>query len=178
MAAIKVHPILLFTNNQASSAATFYVTIFQNAPSANSHPLSTISSPSTRTPTFTLNGQPFNAINIPGPPLARAIPPNISMLVRCTGQREVDYFWAELIKGGRGLGGGMLIDKFGVVWHVYPEEYLDMRAEFSGAEQRALDRLVSGFGKFDVGKMKMVFGRWWEGVFRRYVRDNVRSGRS
>ncbi|KAF3481885.1 3-demethylubiquinone-9 3-methyltransferase [Arthroderma uncinatum] len=169
----KIHPVLLFTNNQAKPASSFYIKIFQRSPTAKYNLPSLLSRHPNRTPTFTLYGQHFSAIDIPGPPLDHPLPPTMSMLVKCRDQREVDYFWAELCKdGGKGLGGGMLLDKFGVIWHVYPEEYLEMRGGFGEVGQEKLGRLVGGFGKFDVGKLE-VFGRDWEREGDGYVQGEV-----
>jgi predicted 3-demethylubiquinone-9 3-methyltransferase (glyoxalase superfamily) len=44
----------------------------------------------------------------------------ISLVVNCQNQEEIDFYWAQLTKGGSESVCGWLRDKFGVSWQVVP----------------------------------------------------------
>jgi len=44
----------------------------------------------------------------------------VSLVVSCTTQKEIDYYWAKLTEGGEESMCGWLKDKFGVSWQVIP----------------------------------------------------------
>jgi predicted 3-demethylubiquinone-9 3-methyltransferase (glyoxalase superfamily) len=49
-----------------------------------------------------------------------ALTPAASLVVSCTSQDEVDYFWNHLIEGGEPSQCGWLTDRFGVSWQIVP----------------------------------------------------------
>jgi predicted 3-demethylubiquinone-9 3-methyltransferase (glyoxalase superfamily) len=68
---------------------------------------------------FTLNGQPFSALNS-----TRAEFPfneSVSFQIECNTQEEIDHYWFGLIaNGGSESMCGWLKDPFGVSWQVVP----------------------------------------------------------
>ncbi|MDB6168946.1 MAG: 3-demethylubiquinone-9 3-methyltransferase [Verrucomicrobia bacterium] len=68
---------------------------------------------------FSLDGQTFTALN--GGPLFK-FSEAISFQVFCDTQKEVDYFWNKLKRGGpkNSQQCGWLKDKFGLSWQIVP----------------------------------------------------------
>jgi predicted 3-demethylubiquinone-9 3-methyltransferase (glyoxalase superfamily) len=62
---------------------------------------------------FKLDGQEFVGLN--GGPMFK-FTEAVSFVVDCKTQREVDYFWERLSRGGKKSRCGWLKDKFGVSW--------------------------------------------------------------
>jgi predicted 3-demethylubiquinone-9 3-methyltransferase (glyoxalase superfamily) len=115
----KITPFLWFDNN-AEEAMTFYTSIFKDS-SIENVARYTKDSPglegSVMTAAFTLNGQPFIALN--GGPVYK-FSPAISFVIDCETQDEVDHYWERLSTGGEKNQCGWLTDKFGVTWQVVP----------------------------------------------------------
>ena len=84
----RITPFLWY-NNQAEEAAKFYCSIFKKAKIHSASPMSV---------TFELDGQMFYALN-GGPHYT--FTPAISFFITCKDQKEVDYYWNKLLKGGR-----------------------------------------------------------------------------
>ena len=84
----KIRPFLWF-DGKAEEAATFYTSIFKN---------SKIGSITEMSATFQLEGQEFIALN--GGPIFK-FTEAISFVVNCKTQKEVDYYWEKLSKGGK-----------------------------------------------------------------------------
>lgn len=104
----KITPFLWF-DGQAETAAKFYVSIFKNSKISASSPMST---------NFTLDGLDFIALN--GGPLYQ-FSPAVSFFVSCKTQKEIDYFWKKLSRGGKVMQCGWLTDKYGVTWQIIPD---------------------------------------------------------
>lgn len=103
----KITPFLWFDGN-ALEAAQFYVSIFKNSKITSQSPMSV---------TFVLDGQNFYALN--GGPHYK-FTEAISFYVSCDTQKEIDYFWDALSKGGSDFRCGWLKDKFGLSWQIIP----------------------------------------------------------
>jgi predicted 3-demethylubiquinone-9 3-methyltransferase (glyoxalase superfamily) len=68
--------------------------------------------------TFELDGQMFYALN---GGLHFKFNPAVSFFITCKDQKEVDYYWNKLLKGGEPSKCGWLQDKYGLSWQVVPE---------------------------------------------------------
>ena len=67
---------------------------------------------------LTLMGQPYSFFN-GGPRFP--FDAQVSLLVDCDGQEEVDRLWAALLEGGgREVQCGWLTDRFGLSWQIVP----------------------------------------------------------
>lgn len=107
-------PFLWF-DGHAEEAAELYTRVFPDSQiteisrTGPGEPAMTVS--------FTLDGQPFTALN-GGPqlPFTEAI----SFQVPCTDQAEVDRYWSALSEGGSEGRCGWLKDRFGLSWQVVP----------------------------------------------------------
>ena len=123
----KITPFLWF-DTQAEEAVNFYVSIFNNARigritryNKESSEASGMPEGSVMTIGFQLEGQDFAALN--GGPHFK-FTEAISLVVNCSSQEEVDYYWEKLSAGGdeKTQQCGWLKDKYGVSWQVVPAE--------------------------------------------------------
>lgn len=140
----RITPFLWF-DGKALEAAKFYCRIF---------PHSKINSSSPMIVSFELDGQAFFALN--GGPHYK-FSPAISFLVSCKDQKEVDYYWGRLLKGGKPNRCGWLDDKFGLSWQIVPQalgECLNGKDKIGA--QRAMDAMMQ-MVKLDVKKLKAAY---------------------
>lgn len=121
----KITPNLWF-DNQAEDAARFYTSVFKNAAlgnisyySAEGQEVHGRPPGSVMTVEFVLEGQSFVALN-GGPQFT--FNEAISLMINCTTQEEIDYYWEQLTPGGddKAQACGWLKDRFGVSWQVTP----------------------------------------------------------
>jgi len=121
----KITPFLWFNNN-AEEAVKFYISVFKNSKKgkvsyfAEGTPMP---KGSVMTVMFQIEGQEFLAFN--GWPIF-TFTEAISFVVNCKTQKEIDYYWEKLSKGGAKSACGWLKDKFGVSWQVVPEMISEM----------------------------------------------------
>ena len=140
----RITPFLWF-DNQAEEAAKFYCSIFKKSKILIASPMSV---------TFELDGQMFYALN--GGPHFK-FTPAISFFITCMDQKEVDYYWNKLLKGGKPSQCGWLQDKYGLSWQVVPEvlgECLNGK-DRAGAE-RAMQAMM-GMVKLNVTALKAAY---------------------
>jgi predicted 3-demethylubiquinone-9 3-methyltransferase (glyoxalase superfamily) len=72
----------------------------------------------------------------------------ISLVVECEDQKEIDYYWNSLTKGGEESQCGWLKDKYGVWWQIIPSILEKLMSDPSRSE-----RIVKAFlqmKKFDI----------------------------
>ena len=76
----------------------------------------------------------------------------VSFVVECKDQKQIDYFWESLSKGGAESQCGWLKDKFGVSWQIVPEILSELMSdpERSGQVVQAFMKMK----KFDIEKLK------------------------
>src|SRR5438045_2845387 len=101
----RITPFLWY-DGQALEAAKFYCKIFKNSKINSASPMSV---------SFQLDGQQFHALN--GDSNFK-FNPAVSFFISCKDQKEVDYYWNRLLKGGEPSRCGWLTDKFGLSWQV------------------------------------------------------------
>lgn len=112
----------LWFDTEALEAAEFYCGIFPNSEITSVSHYTEVGpgeAGTVLTVDFTLDGQPFTAIN-GGPqfPFTEAV----SLLVDCADQAEIDRYWAALTDGGREVQCGWLTDRYGLSWQICPSE--------------------------------------------------------
>lgn len=76
----------------------------------------------------------------------------VSFVVECKDQKQIDYYWESLTKGGKESQCGWLKDKFGVSWQIVPK----ILSELISDPERS-GRVVQAFlkmKKFDIEKLK------------------------
>jgi predicted 3-demethylubiquinone-9 3-methyltransferase (glyoxalase superfamily) len=148
----------LWFDNQAEEAAQFYTSIFKDS-EISSVQRYTSAGPGPEGQAmlveFTLNGQPFNALN-GGPQYT--FNPSISFVVACADQAEVDHYWdALLADGGLPNACGWLNDKYGLSWQVVPTRFFEMIRDGSKAAQVTAAMLK--MTKFDIATLEEAYAR-------------------
>lgn len=149
----KISPFLWF-NDQAESAAKFYVSIFKNSKITDivrygegaGRP-----SGSVMTVTFTLAGHEFTALN--GGPLFK-FTEAISLVVNCQTQKEVDFFWSRLSRSGEKGQCGWLKDRFGLSWQVVPTALNKMLQDKDPASAQRVMAAMMQMTKLDIAKLQ------------------------
>ena len=139
---------MLWFDDQAEEAATFYVSLF---PNSEVTAVNRTGDGSVLTVDFVLDGRAFTGLD--GGPMFR-FTEAVSFVVPCVDQAEVDHYWYGLLEGGEESQCGWLEDRFGVSWQVVPEalgELLgDPDPERAG---RAMAAMLS-MRKFDVAALR------------------------
>jgi predicted 3-demethylubiquinone-9 3-methyltransferase (glyoxalase superfamily) len=145
----KISPFLWF-DNQAEEAATFYVSLFEDAeisdvsryPEGSPGPAGEV-----MTVSFKLAGQEFTALN-GGPQFTFS--EAISFVVHCKDQDEVDRRWAQLTEGGAPGQCGWLTDRFGLSWQIVPDRLNELLADpDAGRAQRTMQAMLQ-MGKIEI----------------------------
>ena len=141
----RVTPFLWF-DGEAEAAARYYVSVFKKG--------SKVTSASPMSVTFELEGQPIFALN--GGPMFK-FTEAISLFVDCKDQKEVDYFWGALGKGGTPGRCGWLKDKWGLSWQVVPRALGEcLNGPDRAGAQRAMEAML-GMNKLDVKKLEAAY---------------------
>ena len=102
---------------------------------------------------FEISGQGFTALN--GGPVFK-FNEAVSFQVLCDSQEEIDFYWAELSKGGdpNAQQCGWLEDRFGLSWQVVPRGMAGMLKDHdSPGAQRAMTAMLR-MKKIDVAELK------------------------
>jgi predicted 3-demethylubiquinone-9 3-methyltransferase (glyoxalase superfamily) len=152
-----IAPCLWFDAN-AEEAVDFYVSIFKNS-RVDYVGHFTQDGPAPDAPVmfieFTLNGQPFQAIN-GGPQFSFS--EAISFAIECADQAEVDYYWNVLTADGGEPGPcGWLKDKYGVSWQVTPRILNDLlRSDDQRRAGQAMRKMLQ-LGKLDVAELQAAY---------------------
>ncbi len=117
----KIIPCLWYDGN-AEAAVKFYLSVFKKNSKIQRIGRWTEAggekAGSVLTIYFKLNGQEYLALN--GGPEYK-FTPAVSFTVACKNQKEVDYYWDKLSKGGKGVACSWLEDKFGMSWQIVPD---------------------------------------------------------
>jgi predicted 3-demethylubiquinone-9 3-methyltransferase (glyoxalase superfamily) len=149
----KITPFLWF-DYKAEQAAKFYVSLFKNSK------ILTISRYGEAGPglkgsvmvvRFRLAGQDFMALN-GGPTFTFS--PAISFLVNCTTQKEVDFLWRKLGRGGKPNQCGWLTDKYGVTWQIVPTVLGELLASKDRAKANRVMKAMLKMHKLDIRRLK------------------------
>lgn len=148
----RITPNLWFDDN-ALEAAEFYVSIFPNSrvtdvlhyTAAGPGPEGSVLSVN-----FELDGQPFTGIN--GGPVF-SFTEAVSLLIDCTDQNEIDYFWDRLTDGGEEVQCGWLKDRYGLSWQVVPEGWEAIVNDPDRERARRATEAMLGMVKLDVAAL-------------------------
>ena len=169
----KITPFLWFEKD-CEEAINFYVSVFNSAPKSkgNSRVVSIqrypdnisnppwpkeISSSAVLTAVFELAGERFMALD--GGPGVFPKSGQVSLLIDCDTQEEVDHFWDKLTPGGdpKIQQCGWLQDRYGITWQVTPKilgELLnDPDKDKSGKVMQAMLQMK----KIDVEKLEQAY---------------------
>ncbi|RYE37762.1 MAG: VOC family protein, partial [Sphingobacteriales bacterium] len=103
---------------------------------------------------FRLGSQEYVAFN--GGPMFQ-FTEAISLVVKCTDQEEVDYYWERLTEGGAESQCGWLKDRFGVSWQVIPDALPEI---FAGTDKEGVQRAMQAMlkmRKIDVAALQAAY---------------------
>ena len=144
----RIAPCLWF-DDQAEEAAGFYVSVFKNSRIVSVTRYTEAGREIHRRPpgsvmvvAFELDGQPFTALN--GGPVF-TFSEAISLQVNCENQKEVDFYWDALSKGGdpKAQQCGWLKDQYGVSWQIVPTALPELLKDHtSDTAQRAMEAML------------------------------------
>jgi predicted 3-demethylubiquinone-9 3-methyltransferase (glyoxalase superfamily) len=149
----KIAPCLWFDQN-AEAAVDFYLSVFKKSKKLSTSyyteagplPAGTVLAI-----TFRIEGVEFTALN--GGPVFQ-FSEAISFYIYCRTQKEIDYYWEKLSKGGSRQQCGWVKDKFGVSWQVAPANIYKL---ITGKDRERTNRVMSAMlkmKKIDVRKLE------------------------
>lgn len=158
----QIAPCLWF-DNQAEEAAKFYTSIFDNSSigkisyyGKEGHEVHGQPEGKVLTVEFTLRGQPFTALN--GGPHFK-FNEAVSFQVYCDTQKELDYYWEKLSKGGKPEAQqcGWLKDKYGLSWQIVPSMLGKlMSSSDKAASGRVMNALLQ-MKKLDIAALQKAY---------------------
>ena len=140
----KITPFLWF-DGRAGEAAKFYTSIFKDSKIHSISPMSA---------TFELEGQRFIALN--GGPEYK-FTEAVSFYVNCETQKEIDYFWGKLSKGGEPGRCGWLKDKFGLSWQIIPPCLGDYLSDDDQAKSQRVMQAMLKMSKLEIKKLQTAY---------------------
>ncbi|WP_309085098.1 VOC family protein [Chelativorans sp.] len=155
-----ITPCLWF-DSEGEEAARFYVSIFKNSEigaisryGKEGQEIHGKPEGAVMTVAFTLNGQPFTALN--GGPHFK-FNEAISLQVPCETQEEVDYYWSRLVEGGEEGPCGWLKDRFGVSWQIIPTVLPKMLNDPDQAKSQRVTKAFLQMKKFDIAALERAY---------------------
>lgn len=153
----KITPCLWFNHN-ALEAAKFYVSLFKHSKlgrimkyDAASAKVSGMKEGSVLTVELTIAGQDFMALN--GGPIFK-LSEATSFMIDCKDQKEVDFYWNKLSKGGKEMPCGWVKDRFGLTWQVVPTMMNKWMTDKDSKKAQATMRVMLTMKKLDIAKLK------------------------
>lgn len=149
----KITPFLWF-EDKAEEAVDFYVSIFKKSKKgAVTRYGDTGPGPKGEVMVveFQIEGQDFIALNGNS---EFKFNDSISFMVNCKTQKEVDYYWKKLSKGGKKVACGWLKDKYGVSWQITPTILMDLVKDKDLAKRSRVMQAMMKMVKIDIAKLK------------------------
>lgn len=152
----KLTPCLWFDSN-AEEAVDFYISVFKESKKGKvalygkgaPMPEGTV-----LTVQFEIEGQEFLALN--GGPYF-TFSEAISFVVNCTTQKEIDYYWETLSKGGSEAQCGWLKDKFGLSWQVVPAMLGDWLSDQKAEKASRVMEALMPMKKLDLATLQQAY---------------------
>ena len=145
----------LWFNKKAENAAKFYVSIFKGAriTGVSRYPEGPRGKPgSVMTVTLKLGGNVVTLLN--GGPVLK-LNSAFSFVVTCGNQKEIDYYWKSLLRGGgKPVQCGWLTDRFGVSWQVVPDILYKLIKSKDPAVAARVNAAMLKMIKFDISELK------------------------
>ncbi len=156
----KITPCLWF-DNKAEEAVKFYTSVFKNSKIGKtlryddaSAKASGMPKGSVLTIEFQIEGQEFLALN--GGPIFK-FTEAVSFIIDCNDQKEVDYFWDKLTKGGQESVCGWLKDKYGVSWQVTPSILPKMLTDKDPKKAQNVMKAMMQMKKIDIKALQKAY---------------------
>jgi len=152
----KITPCLWFDNN-GEEAVKFYTSLFKKSKiliTTHYGDKAPMPKGTVMTVTFKLNGQEFMALN--GGPIFK-FNEAISLMVNCDTQKEIDYFWEKLSKGGTEIECGWLKDKYGLSWQIVPSLLSKWFKDPNSKKKQRMLQALWQMKKLDIAELKKAF---------------------
>jgi predicted 3-demethylubiquinone-9 3-methyltransferase (glyoxalase superfamily) len=152
----KITPCLWFNDN-AEEAVKFYTSVFKKSKKGKvSHYGENAPMPkgTVLTVVFQIEGQEFLALN--GGPYFN-FTEAISFVINCKTQKELDYYWEKLSKGGAKVQCGWLKDKFGVSWQVVPTVINEMITDKDSEKSSRVMQAILKMKKIDIKTLEQAY---------------------
>jgi len=138
---------MLWFDGQAEAAAKFYVSVFKDGKLGK--PMYEPGGKKVLVMPFEIQGQEFSALN--GGPQFK-FNESVSFVVHCKDQKEVDYYWEQLLSGGGEESMcGWLKDRYGLSWQVTPDVLLEL---MRGPKAAKVMEAFMKMRKFDIAALK------------------------
>ena len=147
----KITPFLWFNEN-AMEAVKFYKSVFKKTKILEVHKRGR----KVLYVEFQLFGQDFMALNWKA---SFKFTPAISFFVSCKDQREVDYYWEKLSKGGEKGQCGWLIDKFGLSWQIVPTDLGKLMGSRDAKKSERVFQAMCQMTKIDIKQLKAAYNQ-------------------
>jgi len=152
----RITPCLWFNEN-AEEAVKFYSSVFKNFKTrtvtyyseGGPMPKGTV-----LTISFQIDGQEFLALN-GGPDFK--FTEAISFVVNCKTQKEIDYYWEKLSRGGEKSVCGWLKDKFGLSWQVAPANINQLLSDKDPEKSSRVFQAIMKMKKLDIDTLKRAY---------------------
>ncbi|MGD1013308.1 MAG: VOC family protein [Acidimicrobiales bacterium] len=144
----------LWFDGNADEAAAFYLSFFPNSrrlSSVDYGPDMPYQEGTTLVVHFELDGRPFLALNA-GPQYQ--FNPAISLVLTCTTQEEIDFYWNHLLDGGSPVQCGWLVDRFGVSWQVVPVQLDELMSSSDVDAANRVAQAMMKMVKLDIAQLE------------------------
>lgn len=159
----KVIPTLMFTGpltGQAETAINYYAGIFNDAKVGDIMRYGKGQEPdkpgTVQYSRVILEGQELAAMDS-AQPHDFTFNEAVSLMVECSTQKEIDYYWDHLTSGGQESVCGWLKDKFGVSWQVTPEILEKMLRDNDPAKVERVTEAFLKMKKLDINELQRAF---------------------
>ncbi|MEW6036554.1 MAG: VOC family protein [Candidatus Micrarchaeota archaeon] len=158
----KITPFLWF-DDKAEEAARFYVSVFKNSKildvaryDKEGAKVSGRPAGSVMTISFRILGQEFVALN--GGPIFK-FNESVSFVVNCKTQKEVDYYWETLSRGGDRSAQqcGWLKDRYGLSWQVVPDILEKLLQDKDGRKSQRVMAAMLKMKKIEIEGLKKAY---------------------
>lgn len=121
----KITPCL-WIEKDARKAAKYYLSIFKNSELKSYKAFKNMGTPSGDFDMATIRFMGMDFMILAAGPLFK-FNEAVSFMIKCSDQKEVDYYWKALTaKGGQEGPCGWCKDKYGLSWQVVPIQYLKL----------------------------------------------------
>ncbi len=168
----KITPFLWFEKD-CEEALNFYVSVFNGAPRSHGNskivsiqkypdnipnpPWPKEVSGKVLTAVFELEGQQFMALD--GGPGIFPKSGQVSFLIECETQEEVDHYWEKLTEGGdpKIQQCGWLADKYGITWQVNPKRLGELLSDPDKEKSGRVMQAMLGMKKIDVAGLEKAY---------------------
>lgn len=157
----KITPFIWFGDN-AEEAVRYYVSVFKNS---RIRKVMRTGNPGGGAGgkviglSFELEGQEFMALN--GAPARSSASGFVSFFLKCRDQKEVDYYWGKLSRGGdrHAQQCGWLKDKYGIIWQIVPEKLDRMLADPDPGKTGRVTQAMLKMKKIDIARLNEAYAR-------------------